>query len=68
MIALTCHREILPSAHPLTGELRAAGLAAARQELSEAKRAYLSSPYDSPRLRRRYNEAVAARAAYDRSQ
>jgi len=68
MITLTCHREILPSAHPLTGEQRAAGLQAARTELREAKLAYLSSPYDSPRLRRRYNEALQARATYDSQQ
>lgn len=63
MIALTCHREILPSAHPLPD--RDTGLQLARQELSEAKQAYLSSDYDSPRLRRRYNEALQARATYD---
>jgi len=64
---LTHHREILPSAHPVTGPDRAAAATAARQELAEC-RALLSHPSEllaSPRMRRRYLEAVEAAKHYN---
>ena len=63
MITLTCHREILPHMHPLPD--RVVGLQIAKAELREAKATYLSSDYDSPRLRRRWEEALQVVATYD---
>jgi len=63
---LTHHREILPSAHPVTGPGRAQAAAAAQQELQEV-RTLLSHPSEllaSPRMRRRYQEALEAAAHY----
>ena len=60
------HREILPHEHPLTGPLRAAGRRAALLELHECRELlkYPSPLLASPRMRRRYQEAVAIAALY----
>jgi len=63
---LTHKREILPSQHPVTGPDRPAAAQAAQQELQEV-RTLLSRPSEllaSPRMRRRYTEALQAAAHY----
>ena len=63
---MTCKSEILPSAHPVTGPGRTTAAHAAQQELQEV-RALLSHPSEllaSPRMRRRYTEALEAAAHY----
>ena len=64
---LTHHRETLPTSTPVTGPGRAHAATAARQELAEC-RALLSTPgplLASPRMRRRYLEAVEAVKHYN---
>lgn len=65
MLKLTHHTEILPSQHPVFGPGRPAAAAAAIAELAEAEGLLTGwSDYDSPRITRRYKEAVTARAHY----
>ena len=60
-ITLTHHHETLPTTQPVTGPQATIARAAAHQELAEC-RALLRTPgplLASPRMRRRYEEAVA---------
>jgi len=59
-------REILPSEHPLTGPHRSTGRRAALLELNECRELlkYPGPLLASPRMRRRYDEAVRIAALY----
>jgi hypothetical protein len=59
-------REILPHEHPLTGPHRPAGRRAALAELHEVRELlkYPSPALASPRMRRRYEDAVRIAALY----
>lgn len=66
-INLTCHRETLPTSTPVTGVERMKAYAAALEELAEI-RDLLRVPSElmmSPRMRRRYEEAVQAVKMYE---
>ena len=63
---LTHKAEHLPTSTPITGPGRAAAAAAAAQELAEVRQ-LLSRPSEllqSPRVRRRHQEAIAWAALY----
>ena len=63
---LTHKTEHLPTATPVSGPAAAAAAAAAAQELAEVRQ-LLSKPSEalaSPRIRRRYQEAIAWHALY----
>jgi len=67
---LTHKTEQLPTSTPVAGPGRAAAAAAAAQELSEVRQ-LLSRPSEllqSPRVRRRYQEAIAWHSLYTTDQ